>query len=252
MMNEIAGAPDKVREDYDSWHRKMSQDDAAHSPLELPWYESVYRQLEKHPGGRLLEIGCGRGVFALWLARKTTKFTITGLDFSQSAIEIAQGNARAENTGVEFVQGDAEALAFPDGSFDVVISCECMEHVPRPPVMAREIARVLRPGGSFALTTENYLNGMLLGWAMSIVRRVPFNSGSGVQPRENFFLFWMGAGYLKKAGLTIEKTESCHHQWLLLPKVAPAKLCTERFESEWARALARPFGRHYSYFGRKL
>jgi ubiquinone/menaquinone biosynthesis C-methylase UbiE len=251
MANESVQAADKVRDEYDSWHEKIGLGDAAHSPIELPWYESVHRELDLHGGGRLLEVGCGRGVFALWLARKSTKFRIVGLDFSKSAVEIAQRNARAETAAVEFFQGDAEALPFPDDSFDVVISCECMEHVLRPIVMAREIARVLKPGGIFALTTENYLNGMLFGWAMSIIRRVPFNSGSGVQPRENFFFFWMVARYLKKAGLTIEKTESSHCQWLLLPGVAPAKLCTEKFDRPWARWLARPFGRHYSFFGMK-
>jgi hypothetical protein len=79
----------------------------------------------------------------------------------------------------------------------------------------------------------------------------PFNSGSGVQPHENLFFFWMISKYLRSSGLVLERTESCHLQWLLLPRVDPARLCTEHFSSPWSRFLAKPFGRHYSFFGFK-
>jgi hypothetical protein len=117
--------------------------------------------------------------------------------------------------------------------------------------MALELARVLKPGGRFALTTENYLNGMLIGWLKAWLTRQPFNSGSGIQPRENFFFYWMVRSYLQNAGLTVTKMESSHHQWLLLPKINPATLCTEKFASKWAQTLAFPFGRHVSFFGCK-
>ena len=240
-----------ILKDYDQWHRDMKHASENDSPLAQPWYESVYRELQGHRGGRLLEVGCGRGGFAIWLAKNAPQFSIVAVDFSQVAIDLARESAAVQQVAVEFLQGDAEALQFADGTFDVVISCECMEHVPHPPVMAREIARVLKPGGRFLLTTENYLNGMLLGWVMSWLRREPFNSGSGVQPRENFFLFWMVRGYLTAAGLVVARMESRHHQWLLLPRVAPAKLCTERFDNPLARWLAFPFGRHMSFFGHK-
>ena len=240
-----------IKSDYNRWHSELSEAGETQSPLEYPWYETVANHIESLTSGRVLEVGCGRGGFAIWLARAKPKLEVTGLDFSDSAIRIAKAAGQAAGTSVEFVQGGAEELPFPDGSFDLVISCECMEHVPHPPVMARELARVLKAGGHFCLTTENYFNGMLMGWAKSWLTRTPFNSGSGIQPRENFFFFWMVQGYLEMAGLSVTSTESCHHQWLLLPRVDPAKLCTDRFQSEWARALAKPFGRHFSFFGIK-
>lgn len=240
-----------ILRDYDQWHRDKQHATENDSPLGQPWYESVYRELQNHSGGRVLEVGCGRGGFAIWLAKHAPRFSLVGVDFSQAAIDLARASAAAHKAAVEFRQGDAEALQFADGTFDIVISCECMEHVPHPPVMAREIARVLKPGGCFLLTTENYLNGMLLGWLMSWLRREPFNSGSGVQPRENFFLFWMVLSHLQSAGLSVTRMESCHHQWLLLPRVDPAKLCTKMFTNTVARWLAFPFGRHVSFFGRK-
>lgn len=243
--------PQSILEDYDRWHEKMRMVDGTDSPLKHPWYESVYRELKSYPGGRLLEVGCGRGGFAIWLAKNAPQFEIVGLDFSGAAIAIAKDSAAQQNAKVEFVQGDAEKLQFVDNSFDVVISCECMEHVPEPRKMADELARVAKPGGKICLTTPSQLNGMSIAWLHSRLTRRPYNSGAGVQPRENFFFFWMVRGYLREAGLVVERMESCHYQWLLLPRVAPNKLCTKQFKSCWARSLAFPFGLHFSFFAHK-
>ena len=160
---------------------------------------------------------------------------------------------RVANTSrpVHFMTGDAQSLAFADNAFDWIVSCECLEHVPQPQEMAAEMFRVLKPGGRFCLTTENYLNGMLLAWLKCYVTGRPFNSGSGVQPLEQFFVFPQVKRYLKRAGFMVERTESTHYQWLLLPRVDPARLCTSQFKKSWARSLAKPFGRHFSFFGYK-
>jgi len=241
---------DSGRTDYDEWHEHMVRAETR-SPLDYPWYESVYRGLRPISTGRLLEVGCGRGQFAVWLSKQKPNFEIIGLDFSEAAINLATQRAMAERAGVKFMQGDAQALPYADDSFDILVSCECLEHVPNPSKMAREIARVLKPGGRFLLTTENYFNGMLLAWLMSWVRGQSFNSGSGVQPRENFFVFWMVSGYLRKAGLIVAQTEASHYQWLLLPRVDPARLCTQNFDSPLAKRLAKPFGRHFTFIGMK-
>jgi ubiquinone/menaquinone biosynthesis C-methylase UbiE len=249
MIN--ASSQDDILGDYDDWHRQRKHAGDPESPLAHPWYASVAGELEHYKGGaRVLEVGCGRGGFANWLARQKPGFEITALDFSSSAIEIAKEAAAVQNSKVTFVVGDAEALPFADGSFDLVISCECMEHVPHPPKMAQELARVLKPGGRFCLTTPSYLNGMLIGWLHSWLTRRPLDTGAGVQPRENFYFFWNVRGYLRRAGLKIERMESCNYQWLLLPRVAPARLCTMQFRSRWARVLAFPFGVHFAYYGR--
>lgn len=238
--------------DYDDWHRQVSREDEAASPLHDPWYASIYPRISKTPGTpNVLEVGCGRGGFAVWLAKRHPTWQITGLDFSVAAIELARRTAQSANSSAKFVTGNAEALPFPDHSVDLLISCECMEHVPHPPVMAREIARVLKPGGCYCLTTENYLNGMLLAWLQTWLINTPFNSGSGIQPRENFFIFWMVRRWLREAGLTIDAMDSNHFQWLLLPRVDPAKLCTKTIDNPFAKRLAQPFGRHFSFFGHK-
>ena len=227
--------PDSTLAAYDQWHRSMRECGEAESPLDHPWYASVMRELQGIHGGRVLEVGCGRGEFAVWLAAQRPDFEITAMDFSAAAIEIARERACACGCQVTFEQGDAEAIPFPDASFDIVISCECMEHVPSPPKMARELARVLKPGGRLCLTTPSQLNGTMLAWAHAWVTGRPYNSGAGVQPRENFYFFWSVKSYLRDAGLTVDRMESSIFQWLLLPGVDPAKLRTVNFQSEWAK-----------------
>lgn len=236
---------------YDEWHHLAALKDNTSSPLDLPWYESVSRNIKDHPGGDILEIGCGRGKFAIWLAKMMPQFKVTGVDFSQTAIELATQSAASQKTGVSFIQGDATALPIADDSFDLVISCECMEHVEEPSKMAREMARVLKPGGRFCLTTPSQLNGMIIARLHSLLTGRPYDSGAGVQPRENFYFFWTVRRYLRKAGLTVERMESSHYQWLLLPGVDPARLRTTQFSTRWARRLAFPFGLHFSFFGQK-
>jgi ubiquinone/menaquinone biosynthesis C-methylase UbiE len=239
-----------TQRNYDQWHEKMGRAEAE-NPLVDPWYKSVFSALEPDVAGRMLEVGCGRGGFAVWLAKQRPNLQIIGLDFSETAIALARNRAGIEQGGVKFIRGDAQALPFDKENFEIVISCECMEHVPDPPLMAREIARVLKPGGRFILTTENYLNGMSLAWLMSWLRGRPFNSGAGVQARENYFIFWMVRSYLTKAGLVVDYTKASHYQWLLLPRVSPSRLCTEQFRSRCASSLAKPFGRHFTFVGHK-
>lgn len=244
-------ADELINEAYDGWHERLRSTGDVPSPMASPWYRSVYEAIAGSAAASVLEIGCGRGEFAIWISLSEPQLEVTGLDFSAAAIRIANEYAASKSAPVTFVQGNAEALPFPDDSFDLVISCECMEHVPCPQKMAHEMARVTRPGGRFCLTTPSQLNGMLLAWLKSWVTRTPYNSGAGVQPRENFYFFWTVGRYLRNAGLIVERMESSNYQWLLLPRVAPARLCTTQFSSEWARRLAFPFGLHFSFFGRK-
>lgn len=251
LMTDMRSAATEAKCEYDQWHRQLDDAGECESPLVHSWYASVYEELKKLSGGRLLEVGCGRGSFAIWLAGREPRFDIVAVDFSDTAIDIARERALRRGAKVKFDVADAEALPFGDDTFDIVISCECMEHVQHPRVMAGEISRVLRSGGRFCLTTPSQLNGMLIGWAHAWLTGRKFNSGAGVQPRENFYFFWTVKRYLRAAGLSVDRVESSTYQWLLLPRVAPAKLCTKQFTHSWARVLAFPFGLHFSYFGSK-
>jgi ubiquinone/menaquinone biosynthesis C-methylase UbiE len=238
-----------IKTAYDTWHERKALEEAFHFGTIHPWHRTVERLLPDLNGSKVLEVGCGRGDFSLWLAAKYPHATIIGVDFSEAAITIAADKQRAELSNVSFAVGDAEDLKFGCSMFDYVVSCECLEHVRHPDRMAREIARVLKPEGKFILTTENYFNGMFLAWVVCWLNGNAFDSGSGTQPCEHFFLWWHVKRILENGGLRIEHMESNHFQWLLLPRFAPSRLCTEDFSSPVCKRLFRPFGRHFTYQG---
>ena len=245
--------PDKdmsLQTNYDSWHQKHAVEGATDLLLE-PWHRTVIKFLPDLNGLDVLEIGCGRGDFSFHLARQYPAARITAVDFSGQAIAIARRRAENDSSAPKFEVADATGMQYPNESFDYVISCECLEHIPEPAKMAREITRVLRREAGFILTTENYFNGMLLAWAQSWLTGRPFNSGSGVQPHENFFLYWRVRRLLKEAGLEITHMESNHLQWLLLPRVSPDRLCTKDFGNALGKRIFRPFGRHFTFVGVK-
>lgn len=238
---------------YDKWHGSMAAGEQGKGVSRLqPWHETVLNLLPDLNDCDVLEIGCGRGDFACELIRRFPRARVRGVDFSDQAIEIAKERFSGFVEPIEFSVGDAQALSYRADSFDWIISCECIEHVPSPGAMAKEMCRLLRPGGRFILTTENYFNGMVLGWLHCWLKGVAFNSGSGVQPVEHFFLFFNVRRILRRAGFAIRHMESNHFQWLLLPHVDPAKLCTKDVGSPFLKRLFMPFGRHFTYLGQKL
>jgi len=240
------------KELYNNWHEQRGSTETDNHVLNDPWYQTVMRLLPDLSHKKVLEIGAGRGAFAIWMAQQYPTASIIATDFSEKAIAIARNKiADSSHKNLYFEVANAEALQYPDKHFDVVISCETMEHVLNPQAMANEIYRVLKPEGEFMLTTENYLNGMLIAWLKAWVTKQPFNSGSGIQPHENFFIFSKVAHYFKRAGLHLIHTESNHYQWLLLPGINPARLCTKNFQSAFFRSIFKPFGRHYTFIGKR-
>jgi ubiquinone/menaquinone biosynthesis C-methylase UbiE len=236
---------------YNDWHKSLGISESDFETLNHPWYQTVMKLLPDLNGKKVLEIGAGRGDFSIWLANKFKNAKITGTDFSHAAIELAKLKTDRELTNLEFQVQNAEMLTFESESFDFIISCETMEHVLNPAVMAKEMKRVLKKDGMFILTTENYFNGMILMWLKTWITGKPFNSGSGIQPHENFFTFFHIRSYFRKAGLKLTHTESNHFQFLLLPGVAPSMLCVKDFKNSFFKKLCKPFGRHYTYVGKK-
>lgn len=102
-------------------------------------------------GQRVLDVGCGTGVVAITAARAGAK--VSGLDLTPVLIERARKNASIAKVDVDFREGDAEALPYPDGAFDVVLSQFGHMFAPRPAVAVKEMLRVLKPGGRIAFST---------------------------------------------------------------------------------------------------
>lgn len=99
-------------------------------------------------GTRVLEVGSGRGGGAAYLARAHGPSEVVGLDYSPATVRRAR-RLNAATPNLSFEQGDAERLPFPDASFDVVVNIESSHCYADVPAFAREVARVLKPGGWF-------------------------------------------------------------------------------------------------------
>jgi SAM-dependent methyltransferase len=97
-------------------------------------------------GGRVLDLCCGPGFVSAAAAERGA--ASVGVDFSPRMLNLA----RRRYPALEFCEGDAERLDFPDGSFDAVVMNFGILHVARPEAVASQAARVLRKGGWFAFT----------------------------------------------------------------------------------------------------
>ena len=105
------------------------------------------------PGTTLLDVGCGIGGSARILA-KDYGFDVTGVTISSQQVARATELTPA-NISAKFMVDDAMALSFPDNSFDVVWSLEAGPHMPDKAIFARELLRVLKPGGRLVVGDWN-------------------------------------------------------------------------------------------------
>lgn len=111
--------------------------------------EDFVKRLDLKPGMKVLDVACGTGNLALPAAR--TGAEVTGVDIAPNLVEQARENAKNAGLTVQFDEGDAEALPYADGSFDVVMTMFGAMFAPRPDLVAAELKRVCRPGGLVAM-----------------------------------------------------------------------------------------------------
>ena len=111
--------------------------------------EAFVGRLNVQPGMRALDVACGTGNLTLPLARAGA--ATTGVDIAPNLLEQGRERATAAGLRIEFDEGDAEQLPYPDGSFDLAVSMFGAMFAPRPEVVAAELTRVLRPGGKLGM-----------------------------------------------------------------------------------------------------
>ncbi len=129
---------DRIAPRYDSWVQQF----------ERVILEDGRRWAAAQARGETLEIGIGTGRN---LPYYPAEVRLTGIDVSPAMLELARERARQLNRPVELRAGDAQALDFPDASFDTVVSTLSLCTIPDPAQAVREAARVLRPGGRLIL-----------------------------------------------------------------------------------------------------
>lgn len=137
-------------------------------------HDDLVHRLGPEPGEDWLDVGCGAGAVSMRAARAGAK--VTGVDISEGMIETARRRAAEERLDISYEVGDAEGLPVADASFDVVSSSVGLIFAPNHEVVARELARVVRPGGRVGVTA----------WRPDsrVVRSQRIAAQFGVQPPE--------------------------------------------------------------------
>lgn len=128
-------------------------------------YHHVATQVELR-GKNILEVSCGHGGGASYLARTVQPQCYTALDLNPAGIRFCRQRHKVD--GLVFIQGDAENLPFEPNTFDAVINVEASHCYPDFPRFLGEVARVLRPGGHF-LYADFRFGDRLAEWESAII-----------------------------------------------------------------------------------
>ena len=110
------------------------------------------RRLGDLRGDRLLDVGCGDGAFTRILGADFRE--VHGIDVQETYLERFRDEVKGDNR-YDIANMSASSMTFPDAHFDTIVTIETLEHVPDLAGAAREICRVLRPGGELLVTVPN-------------------------------------------------------------------------------------------------
>ncbi len=137
------------------WKEMTSRDLRVFNAFQQARYDWIINTAGDLKGKKVLDVGCGDGSLTYLLARRDT--IVVGVDNEELGLDFARDNLKKidphNKLQYSFAQASAYELPFEPNSFDVVVSCEVIEHLREPERMLAECKRVLRPGGKLVLTT---------------------------------------------------------------------------------------------------
>ncbi len=138
-----------------NWEEMMTKNPRSFNAYQQARYEWILRLVGEIKQKKVLDLGSGGGSLTYLLAKSGAE--VIGAEYDELGIKYARENlqnvSKDKNLNYQFVQASAYNLPFPDDFFDVVVSCEVIEHLAEPEKMLKEMKRVLRSGGKFVLTT---------------------------------------------------------------------------------------------------
>lgn len=168
------------------------------------------------PGTTVLDVGCGIGGSSRILGQDY-KFSVTGITISPQQVQRAQ-QLTPKELDVQFLVDDAMALSFPDASFDVVWSIEAGPHMPDKAIFARELMRVLKPGGVLVVADWNQRDDRkkpLNFWEKPVMQQLLDQwSHPAFSSIEGFAELLAATGYIEGEVITADWTKPTLPSWL--------------------------------------
>ena len=164
----------------------------------LDFYRSYGYDLEKERerildralpfSGKILDVGTGKGHFALALAKRG--FSFISIDLSDEEQKTALLNLRyyGLDKQVTLRKEDAQALSFPDQSFDVIFSINVFHHLEKPERVLREMERVVRPAGKIVLSDFNAKGFEIINACHTLEGKVHDRSKHDLREAKDYFL----------------------------------------------------------------
>jgi SAM-dependent methyltransferase len=208
-------------------------------------HEVVIERLDPRPGQRFLDLACGTGAVAERAAAAGAE--VVGVDIAPALIEQARARAGERGLAIEYLVGDAEALGLDSASFDLVASTCGVMFAPDHSAVARELARVTKPGGRIGLACWTPESGLAKLFGVMRPFQPPPPPGVGNQfdwGREDYVRDLLGEDFELEfvTGDSVLRADSGESVWQLFStEYGPTKTLADSLDDDRREELHRAF-----------